>query len=218
MSRPKPEEQPVIRTVDMGFLLGAMVPTWVAAVGRANHRSSAFSLAQVQMIDPLAEIVTLLRPSATVSKMVGGAGRWRLRRTDVGQPFYCWVLEGACILTALARRRSPSRRRLCADPGGDRLHVLERRAASGGALHRPVMLASEVRLGCREGAAEVLILVEPLHVRIAGCRPARFAAAAARPGSRRGAARDAWSNWWLRRRERPGRRATWSWPGCWRYC
>lgn len=53
------------------------------------------------MIDPLAEIVTLLRPAATLSKVVEGAGRWRLRRTDAGQPFYCVVLHGGCRLTAL---------------------------------------------------------------------------------------------------------------------
>ena len=50
------------------------------------------------MIDPLAEVVTLLQPAATLSKVVGGAGRWRLRRTDAGQPFYCVLLEGACRL------------------------------------------------------------------------------------------------------------------------
>ena len=52
------------------------------------------------MTDPLAEIVTLLQPSATLSKVVEGAGRWRLRRTDAGQPFYCVVLRGGCHLTA----------------------------------------------------------------------------------------------------------------------
>ncbi len=52
------------------------------------------------MIDPLAEVVTLLRPTATRSKVVGGAGRWRLRRTDAGQPFYCVILEGSCRLEA----------------------------------------------------------------------------------------------------------------------
>ena len=52
------------------------------------------------MIDPLAEVVTLLQPTATRSKMVGGAGRWRLRRTDDGQPFYCVILEGTCRLEA----------------------------------------------------------------------------------------------------------------------
>lgn len=50
------------------------------------------------MVDPLAEIVTLLQPSARHSKLVVGAGAWRVRRSDAGQPFYCVVLEGGCRL------------------------------------------------------------------------------------------------------------------------
>lgn len=50
------------------------------------------------MIDPLAEVVTLLQPSARFSKAVVGAGAWRIRRSDAGQPFYCVVLEGGCRL------------------------------------------------------------------------------------------------------------------------
>lgn len=48
------------------------------------------------MIDPLADVVALLQPSARFSKTVVGAGGWRVRRTDAGQPFYCVVLEGGC--------------------------------------------------------------------------------------------------------------------------
>ena len=48
------------------------------------------------MIDPLAEVVTLLQPGARFSKLVLGAGRWRVRRSDSGQPLYCVILEGAC--------------------------------------------------------------------------------------------------------------------------
>lgn len=51
------------------------------------------------MTDPLAEVVTLLRPRALFSKAVVGAGPWRVRRSDVGQPFYCLVLDGACRLS-----------------------------------------------------------------------------------------------------------------------
>ncbi len=40
----------------------------------------------------------LLRPSAQYAKRVIGAGPWHIRRSDVGQPFYCVVLEGACRL------------------------------------------------------------------------------------------------------------------------
>jgi AraC-like DNA-binding protein len=50
------------------------------------------------MVDPLAEVVTLLQPSARFSKLVVGAGPWHIRRSDAGQPFYCVVLEGACRL------------------------------------------------------------------------------------------------------------------------
>jgi AraC-like DNA-binding protein len=48
------------------------------------------------LIDPLAEMVTLLQPSAPYSKVVSGAGGWRLRRLNVGQPSYCIILDGAC--------------------------------------------------------------------------------------------------------------------------
>lgn len=51
------------------------------------------------MIDPLAEVVTLLQPSARFSKAVVGAGPWRTRSSDAGQPFYCVLLEGGCRAT-----------------------------------------------------------------------------------------------------------------------
>ncbi len=50
------------------------------------------------MVDPLAEIVTLLQPSAPFSKVVSGAGPWRVRRSEAGRPFYCVILEGSCRL------------------------------------------------------------------------------------------------------------------------
>ena len=46
------------------------------------------------MIDPLAEVVTLLQPGARFSKLVLGAGAWRVSRSDAGEPFYCAILEG----------------------------------------------------------------------------------------------------------------------------
>lgn len=50
------------------------------------------------MIDPLAEVVTLLQPRASYSKIVSGTGAWRVRRSEAGLPFYCVILEGACRL------------------------------------------------------------------------------------------------------------------------
>lgn len=52
------------------------------------------------MSDPLAQIVTLLQPTAPFSKRGSGAGRWRVVRTEVGRPFYCAILEGSCRLEA----------------------------------------------------------------------------------------------------------------------
>ncbi len=52
------------------------------------------------MVDPLAEIVTLLQPGASFSKIVSGAGAWRVRRSEPGRPFYCVILHGSCHLAA----------------------------------------------------------------------------------------------------------------------
>lgn len=50
------------------------------------------------MIDPLAEIVALLQPSAPLSKIVSGKGRWSTRRSGFRQPFFCLTLEGSSRL------------------------------------------------------------------------------------------------------------------------
>jgi AraC-like DNA-binding protein len=50
------------------------------------------------MVDPLAEVVTLLQPGARFSKLVLGASPWRISRSDTGQPFYCVILEGGCFI------------------------------------------------------------------------------------------------------------------------
>jgi hypothetical protein len=50
------------------------------------------------MVDPLAEVVTLLQPGASFSKIVSGAGPWRVRRSEAGRPFYGVILEGSCRL------------------------------------------------------------------------------------------------------------------------
>lgn len=55
------------------------------------------------MIDPLAEVVGLLQPSARFSKVVAGAGAWRVQRSEAADPFYAVVLEGACQLAVDGR-------------------------------------------------------------------------------------------------------------------
>ncbi len=51
------------------------------------------------MSDPLTQIVGLLQPSASFSKLVIAAGAWAVRRSDEGRPFYCVVLDGSCRLS-----------------------------------------------------------------------------------------------------------------------
>ncbi len=50
------------------------------------------------MVDPLAEVISLLRPRAVYSKVISGAGAWAVRYSDFGQPSFCTMLEGECLL------------------------------------------------------------------------------------------------------------------------
>jgi AraC-like DNA-binding protein len=44
-------------------------------------------------------VVSLLQPSASYTKVAEAAGRWRVRRSEAGRPFYCAILDGSCRLT-----------------------------------------------------------------------------------------------------------------------
>lgn len=55
------------------------------------------------MVDPLAEVVTLLRPSAPFAKVATAAGRWVARRAETGRPFFCAIVAGASRLTVEGR-------------------------------------------------------------------------------------------------------------------
>ncbi|MCT7376977.1 AraC family transcriptional regulator [Chelativorans salis] len=50
------------------------------------------------MSDPLSEVIALLRPRAPFSKLVDASGAWRVRRTEVGQVYYCLLLAGRARL------------------------------------------------------------------------------------------------------------------------
>jgi AraC-like DNA-binding protein len=50
------------------------------------------------MTDPLAEVVSLLRPRAVYSKVISGAGAWAVRYSAFGEPSFCTMLEGECVL------------------------------------------------------------------------------------------------------------------------
>ena len=51
-----------------------------------------------EMVDPLSEVIALLRPRTVFSKGISGAGRWAVRYTEFGQPSFCTVIEGRCRL------------------------------------------------------------------------------------------------------------------------
>lgn len=51
------------------------------------------------MIDPLAEIVSMLQPSLPFSKMASGSGHWRVDGAGDGSPFFAVILEGSTRLS-----------------------------------------------------------------------------------------------------------------------
>ncbi|KJS19403.1 MAG: AraC family transcriptional regulator [Hoeflea sp. BRH_c9] len=50
------------------------------------------------MVDPLSEVIGLLRPQAVFTKGISGAGRWGVRYGDFGHPSFAIVIEGCCRL------------------------------------------------------------------------------------------------------------------------
>lgn len=114
------------------------------------------------MVDPLAEVVTLLQPGARFSKVVSASGPWRVRRTEAGQPFYCVVLEGTCLLTVDGREPLPLQ-------SGDFVLIPAAYGFTNSSLVPPAPEApdtphlalpnGEFRLGHADGAPDVRLLV-----------------------------------------------------------
>ncbi len=50
------------------------------------------------MVDPLSEVIELLKPQAVFTKGISGAGRWGVRYGEFGHPSFAIVIEGACRL------------------------------------------------------------------------------------------------------------------------
>jgi AraC-like DNA-binding protein len=50
------------------------------------------------MVDPLSDVIALLRPRTVFSKIISGAGRWGVRYSEFGQPSFCIVIDGSCRL------------------------------------------------------------------------------------------------------------------------
>ncbi|TFW19112.1 AraC family transcriptional regulator [Duganella callida] len=113
------------------------------------------------MIDPLAEVVTLLRPRARFSKVVGGAGAWRVRRAHQGEPFYCVVLEGASLLTTDGQALPLRQGDFVLIPASHDFTMTSLQPPPPHAIDPPPMALPNgaFRLGAVDGPAETLLLV-----------------------------------------------------------
>jgi AraC-like DNA-binding protein len=114
------------------------------------------------VIDPFAEIVTLLQPAARYSKMVLGAGRWRVQREEIGRPFYCVVIEGSCRLAvdgdaAFALHAGD----FVLIPAAQHFTMSSREPLASGEIDAPPtpLSAGEFRLGVPAGPPDVRLLV-----------------------------------------------------------
>lgn len=114
------------------------------------------------MVDPLAEVVTLLQPGASFSKVVSGAGRWRVRRTDAGQPFYCAILQGSCLLAVDGHEPVTLQNGdfvLIPSAYGFVMSSLEPPTSDDPDTSPVALLNGEFRLGMQGGPADVQLLV-----------------------------------------------------------
>jgi AraC-like DNA-binding protein len=115
-------------------------------------------------VDPLAEIVTMLQPTARFSKLVECIGSWRIHRKTTGEPFYCAVLEGRCRVSVNGQ---PPVMLQAGDfvlvPAMHDLINESVKAPSGGVTTRPIEVSEgHFRVGRGDGPAE-------LRMRIGHC-------------------------------------------------
>ncbi|MGH8146133.1 MAG: AraC family transcriptional regulator [Rhodanobacteraceae bacterium] len=113
------------------------------------------------MIDPLAEIVLLLQPSALFSKTVVGSGPWRITPPDTSDPFYGVILEGGCHLTVDGRETIHAE---AGDfvllPSAHRLHVASREPPAERDESPHVSLGDGAfRVGAHSGPIDVRMLI-----------------------------------------------------------
>ncbi len=62
-------------------------------------QKSSFPWRKSDLSDPLTQVVGLLQPSVSFSKLVVASGAWAVRRSDEAGPFYCVILDGLCLLS-----------------------------------------------------------------------------------------------------------------------
>ena len=114
------------------------------------------------MIDPLAEVVTLLQPGASFSKVVAGAGSWRVHRSESGRPFYCVLLDGSCRLAIHGREEitlEPGDFVLIPSAFDFTMSSFEPPPAGDAATHPVEVSPGEFRIGCHEAPPDVRALI-----------------------------------------------------------
>ena len=50
--------------------------------------------------EPMEELMSLLRPEAVLAKVITGGGQWSVRKPRYGDPAFCLMLDGSCVLDA----------------------------------------------------------------------------------------------------------------------
>lgn len=111
------------------------------------------------MLDPLAQVIGLLRPSASFSKLVTAAGRWAVRPPGT-EPYYGAVLDGDCVLSMTARtpiRLGPGDFVLI--PAAHDFTMTSMTPPPGGCLNEPVERRPGVFHLGDEGAPDTRMLV-----------------------------------------------------------
>ena len=114
------------------------------------------------VIDPLAEVVTLLQPGASFSKIVAGAGRWRVHRSEAGRPFYCVLLDGSCRLAVCGGEETtlePGDFVLIPSAYDFTMSSLEPSPAADAATHPVEISPGEFRIGCHEEPPDLRALI-----------------------------------------------------------
>lgn len=119
------------------------------------------------MVDPLADVVSLLKPRAPFSKLVAATAPWAVRRSEMGQPFYLAILQGSCQLAI----DDPAGRHTLRLDEGDFVLIPAARGFSTSSLDRPPPREGEVvdtpiaampggaRVGDPAGEVDVRMLV-----------------------------------------------------------
>ena len=114
------------------------------------------------VIDPLAETVALLQPSAPLSKIVSGKGPWSTRRSGFRQPLFCLTLEGSGRLAVDGHEMIILQEGdFTLIPSGDDFTMSDLASADTDRLNSAIFTLphGEIRHGIEEGPPDVRYLV-----------------------------------------------------------